>query len=461
MERTNTVNIGDTVDGSRVGGFQVGIFALCAACLILDGFDVQIMGVVNPEIRGEFGLDAAQLGYATTAGLIGILVGALLFSMLGDRFGRRPVLIIATLYFSVVTLATGFVGSLWTLVALRFLGGIGLGGIMPNLVALVGEYSPKRSRAFITMLVQNGFNIGAMLVGFTALYVIPEYGWRMMFYIGGVVPIVIGITMLVYLPESLQFLALRNARDGRLAKWLKRVDPSVVITPETKLVAREKPAPGVPVTQLFKSGRAVGTSLLWSANFMNLLLLYFLAQWLPLVFRDAGMSQTNAIWVATTLQGGGVIGTMVLGWLISKFGYVRTLATSFGIGCIAVAVMGQSASLAVLFTIVFVAGFCVVGGQGGLNSLAANFYPTQVRSTGIGSALGIGRLGAIVGQPIAAGLLGRGLTPAALLFVAALPGVVTSVSLYALRKRVRSQGGNAAEPEAEPGAATATASLGH
>lgn len=459
MERTDTVNIADTVDNSRVGGFQVGIFALCAACLIMDGFDVQIMGVVAPEIIGELALTPVQMGYATMAGLIGILVGAFLFSIFGDRYGRRPVLIIATLYFSAVTLATGFIHSLWPFVALRFLGGIGLGGIMPNLVALVGEYSPKRSRAFITMLVQNGFNIGAMLVGFSALYVIPEFGWRTMFYVGGIIPVVIGLGMLVFLPESLQFLALRNTRDVRLAKWLKRVDPAVVITPETKLVAREQAAPGVPVAQLFHSGRAVGTSLLWSANFMNLLLLYFLAQWLPLVFRNAGMSQANAIWVATTLQGGGVVGTLVLGWLISKFGYVRTLATSFGFGCIAVALMGQSASLAVLFAIVFVAGFCVVGGQGGLNSLAANFYPTHVRSTGIGSALGVGRLGAIVGQPIAAGLVGRGLMPAALLLVAALPGVVTSMSLFALRKRVRSQGSNAAEPE--PLATPEPAPLGH
>jgi AAHS family 4-hydroxybenzoate transporter-like MFS transporter len=178
---------------------------------------------------------------------------------------------------------------------------------------------------------------------------------------------------------------------------------------------------------------------------MNLLLLYFLAQWLPIVFRNAGMSQANAIWVATTLQGGGVVGTLILGWLISKYGYVRTLSAAFGLGCIAVALMGQSASLAVLFSVVFVAGFCVVGGQGGLNSLAANFYPTHVRSTGIGSALGIGRFGAIVGQPIAAGLLGRGLTPAALLLVAALPGAITSASVFALRRRVRSQGSSTAE----------------
>lgn len=447
MERPGAINIADTVDNSRVGGFQIGIFVLCAACLIMDGFDVQLMGVVAPEIRDEFGLSPVQLGYAATAGLVGILVGAFLFSILGDRVGRRPVLIIATLYFSVITLATGFIGSLAPLVVLRFLGGIGLGGIMPNLVALVGEYSPTRSRAFITMVVQNGFNIGAMLVGLSSLYLIPEFGWRAVFYVGGAIPLVIGVMMLVALPESLQFLALQGSKDGRLGKWLKRVDPSLTITPQTTFIARERPTGGASVGQLFQEGRATGTSLLWTVNFMNLVILYFLSQWLPIVFRNAGMSQTNAIWVATTLQGGGVVGTLVLGWLISKFGYVRTLTASFGVGFIAVALIGQFSSLGILFSVVFVAGFCVVGGQGGLNSLAANFYPTSVRSTGIGSALGIGRLGAIFGQPAAAALLARGLTPASLLLVASLPAAVTSLSVFALRNQVKSQGGQA---ETEP-----------
>jgi AAHS family 4-hydroxybenzoate transporter-like MFS transporter len=447
MERPGTINIADTVDNSRVGGFQIGIFALCAACLIMDGFDVQVIGVVAPEVRGEFGLSPGQMGAITTAGLVGILAGAFLFSMLGDRIGRRPVLIAATLYFSALTLATGFVTSLEQFVALRFLGGIGLGGIMPNLVALVGEYSPKRSRVFITMLIQNGFNIGAMLVGFAGLYLIPNFGWRSVFYVGGAVPLVIGLFMYVSLPESLQFLALQRKRDGRLGKWLMRVDPTVTVTPATEFIVREKPSRGVSVAQLFKSGRASGTSILWTINFMNLVILYFLSQWLPIVFRDAGMSQANAIWVATTLQGGGVVGTLALGWLISKFGYIRVLTTSFGIGCVAVALIGQPLALAILFPVVFIAGFCVVGGQGGLNSLAAAFYPTDMRSTGIGSALGVGRLGAILGQPVAAAMLARGWLPPALLLAAAVPAAITSAAVFAMRSRVTDKGDQVSKRE--------------
>jgi MFS transporter, AAHS family, 4-hydroxybenzoate transporter len=445
MERAGTINIAETVDNSRVGGFQIGIFALCAACLIMDGFDVQIIGVVAPEVVGEFMLSRGQMGWITTAGLVGILIGAFFFSTLGDRIGRRPVLVTATLYFAALTLATGFTTSFTQFVLLRFFGGIGLGGIMSNVVALVGEYSPRRSRVFISMLIQNGFNIGAMLVGFTALFLIDGYGWRWVFYVGGVIPLVIGTFMLFLLPESLQFLALKRKGDIRLGKWLKRVDPSVQITPATQFVVPERPAHRASVGELFRGDRATGTTLLWTMNFMNLVVLYFLSQWLPIVFRDAGMSQANAIWVATTLQGGGVVGTLLLGWLISKYGYIRVLTTSFSIGCVAVALIGQPLALTLLFPVVFIAGYCIIGSQAGLNSLAAAFYPTDVRSTGIGSALGVGRLGAIGGQPVAASLLARGWTPSALLLLTAVPAAITAASVFAMRRQVKAQGAPLAE----------------
>ena len=448
MDRPATINIADAVDNSRINGFHIGIFTLCAACLIMDGFDVQAIGYVAPEIIRELGLSATQLGAITSAGLVGILAGAFLFSILGDRFGRRPVLIAATFCFAGLTLATGFAATVPQLVILRFVAGIGLGGIMPNLVALVGEYSPRRSRVFIVMVIQNGFNIGAMLGGFVALWLVPEFGWRSVFFFGGIVPLVIGALMLLFLPESLQFLALRRKHSGDLVKWLKRLDPSIPATPTTEYVVPEKPASGVPVAQLFREGRATGTSLLWVINFMNLVVLYFLAQWLPTVFRNAGMSQTNAIWVGTTLQAGGVVGTLLLGWVISRFGYVRVLRVSFGIGCMAVALIGQPFSLPVLFGVVFVAGLCIVGGQGALNALAASFYPTDLRSTGIGSALGIGRLGAIFGQPIAGALVGRGWLPPALFLATAVPALITTGAMIALRRYVKPQGGQSEAPAA-------------
>jgi AAHS family 4-hydroxybenzoate transporter-like MFS transporter len=455
MNSQDRINVAEVVDNGRIGGFQIGLFLLCAACLILDGFDVQAVGYVNRNIRNEFMLDNTQFSWVSMSGLVGILVGALLFGGLGDRMGRRPVLIISTVCFSLLTLLTGFAASLPQLVVFRFLAGIGLGGIIPNAVALVGEYSPRRWRVFIVMLVQNGFNLGAAVGGFVALWLVPEYGWRSVFYVGGAVPLVIALVMIVKLPESLQFLALRATAGGAdggkhasaIRLWLTRLAPTMRLTPSTEYVAGERPRAGVPVGRLFEEGRAVGTSLLWVINFMNIMNIYFLGQWAPAVFFDAGFSERNAIWVGTTVQLGGTVGTLLLAWLISVHGYVRVLTVAFAVGAVALVLMGQSLSLTLLFAVTFVVGFCIVGSQGALNALAAAFYPTDLRSTGIGYCLGVGRTGGITGQPIVGLMRDSGWGGRQVFLAAAVPALIAASGVVALRRRIRAQGQNAAAPE--------------
>jgi AAHS family 4-hydroxybenzoate transporter-like MFS transporter len=439
MNRPDTVNIPDVIDNSRIGSLQITLFALCAACLILDGFDVQATGYVAADMSRDLALSGTEFSYVASAGLVGILVGALFFGGLGDKYGRRPVLIAATLAFSILTLLTGFAQSLEQLIVIRVLAGIGLGGIMPNVVALVGEYSPMRSRAFLMMFISNGFNVGAVLGGFVSRVLIPDYGWRAVFYFGGIVPIFIAAFMYWGLPESLQFLALKGGRESAIRKWLSRIDPSLRLTPSTQYQVPEKPSAGVPVGRLFAEGRAKGTTLLWVINFMNLVVLYFLAQWLPRVFTAIGFSQTDAIWIGTTLQIGGAIGTLFLGWMIGRHGYIRVLTSSFALGVIAVAAIGQEMSIGVLFVVVFIAGFCIVGGQAGLNALAATFYPTDLRSTGVGYALGIGRVGGIVAQPVAGGLVDRGWVARQLLLAAAIPAAVTVVGLVGMGRQLKAR----------------------
>ena len=439
MDRPATVNVADVIDNSRIGGFQIGLFLLCAACLILDGFDVQATGYVAAALTKDLGLTGSEFSWIASAGLVGVLFGALLFGWLGDRWGRRPVLIFATLVFSLLTLLTGAAQSLAQLVALRVLAGIGLGGIMPNVVALVGEYSPARSRAFLIMFISNGFNVGAVVGGFAARVLVPDYGWRAVFYFGGVVPIGIAALMYVGLPESLQFLALKRDGEAMLRKWLAKVDPSISASTTTRFVTSERRQDGAPMRRLFEDGRGAGTILLWLINFMNLVNLYFLSQWLPRIFFEIGFSQANAIWIGTTLQIGGAIGTLVLGGLILRLGYIRVLVASFAVGVIAVAAIGQPLSIEVLFVVVFIAGFTIVGGQAGLNALAASFYPTDLRSTGVGYALGIGRIGGIVAQPIAGGLVDQGWVARQLLLAASLPAAVTVAGLVGMGRQVKAR----------------------
>ena len=431
---SNSVDISEVLDRNKIGGFQVGIFILCGLCLIMDGFDVQALGYLNPAIMKDWHVLPAQMGPVLSAALFGILVGSLFFSMLADKIGRRPVLILTTLAFSAITLMTARAGSISELRTLRFLAGVGLGGIMPNSVALVGEYSPKRLRVLMMIVVTNGFNVGAVVAGLVSAWMIPLYGWRSVFYVGGVIPLVIGLLMLAALPESMQFLALKDRASAKVGKWIKRLDPSVTVNSGTQFIVREHKSGGVPILKLFSEGRAVGTALLWVINFMNLLNLYFLASWLPTVVNAAYGSVRNAALVGTTLQVGGVLGTFLFSWLVERIGFIPVLGTAFTIACIAIAVIGQPAlSLALLFVVVFVAGFCVVGGQGAVNALAATYYPTNLRSTGVGSGLGVGRIGGIAGPSIAGALIGIGWMPRELFYAAAIPALVSAITMFSLR----------------------------
>src|SRR5579864_2695138 len=457
MQGPTQVNVAQLVVRSRVGAFQWGIFTLCSLCLIMDGFDVQAMGYVAPAIIREWQIPNYVLGPVFSAALLGVLIGSLLLSMLADKIGRRPVLIGATLYFSALTFLTAHASftpevlvisitaiyinghpltvtiPLPELLGIRFLAGIGLGGIMPNAMALAGEYTPTRMRFSVMMLVANGFNIGAAIGGFIAAALIPAFGWRSVFYFGGLVPLALAIPMYFMLPESLQFLVLRGKHLDRVGGWLKRIGAPVPPA-GAQFVVHEENRKGVPMVHLFREGRALGTVLLWIINFMNLLNLYFLSSWLPTVVRDAGYSTRIAVLVGTTVQVGAVIGTFVNGWLIDRMGFRKVLTAGFGIACVSIATIGQpSLPLLMLFVVVFIAGWCVPGGQGGVNALAATYYPTYLRSTGIGSGLGIGRIGAIVGPLVASELMRRHWAARELFLAAAIPALISAVVMYSLR----------------------------
>jgi MFS transporter, AAHS family, 4-hydroxybenzoate transporter len=427
------VNIATLVDNSRLGLFQWTTFILCGLCLIMDGFDVQAMGYVAPAVIKEFKIPGAEMGLVFSAALTGVLLGSFLFSMLSDRIGRRPVLIAAALYFAVLTLWTATASSAKELLAIRFIAGFGLGGIMPNAMALAGEYSPARIRVTVMMLVSNFFTVGAAIGGFIAAGLIPRYGWRSVFIFGGIVPLVVSLLMIFLLPESLQFLVLRGKSKEKVLKWLKRINAPVPAG-NVEFVTTEENRKGVPVVNLFREGRGLGTVMLWIINFMNLLNLYFLGSWLPKVVQDAGYPIAIAVLVGTAVQVGGSVGTIPNGWLIDRYGFRKVLTIVFGVATISIALIGQpSLPLSMLFLSSFIAGWCVPGGQPGVNSLAAVYYPTYLRSTGIGASLGFGRIGAIVGPVAAGALLGNGWAHRELFLAAAVPALISAVATYSLR----------------------------
>ncbi|HEX5048952.1 MAG TPA: MFS transporter [Gammaproteobacteria bacterium] len=433
MTAQNEINISDVVDSGKLNAFLIAVFFLFGLFLIMDGFDVQAMGYVAPAVITEWKITNPQLLPAINAGLVGLFVGSMIFGMVGDRIGRRRVLLIATAAFGVCTLLCSLATSVWQLAGIRFLAGLGLGAILPNATALVGEFSPKRIRVASMMIVTNGFTVGAMLGGFLASWLIPRSGWQAVFIVGGIVPLALLLPMYLWLPESLQFLALRRNDHREIAKWLTRINPAAVIDASTRFVVREERSVGVPVLRLFGDGRAAGTALIWIANFLNILNAYFVASWLPTVVRDAGYSISTGTLVGASVQTGGTIGTIVIALLFRRIGFIPVLTACFALEAVSLALIGEpSLSLPLLFLVAFTAGWGIFAGQPTLNALSATYYPTDLRSTGIGAALGVGRLGSIVGPTVGAVLMAQQWSREDLFHAAAVPAVVATLSVLAM-----------------------------
>lgn len=421
------VDVGEVIERTGLGRFQLRTFSVVAACLVMDGFDLQAMGYAAPALVQDWGIPPAALGGVFSAGLLGLFLGAILFGALADRIGRRPVLLLATAWFAACTLLTARAGSLPELLAVRALAGLGIGGVMPNATALVGEYSPRRRKIATMMIVTNAFLVGGILGGALSAWIVPRWGWRSVFYAGGLLPLAALAAMLPWLPESLQLLTLRGRSARSVARWLRQVDPAAPCGPGVRYTASEERREGFPVLQLFREGRALGTALLWATNFMNVLGAYFVSSWLPTLLRGAGHSTRVAVLVGTTMQLGGAVGTVVIGLVQRKVGLVRLLAGGFATAAASLAVMGSPAlPLPGLVAAVALVGVGLLAGPPMLNALAATWYPTDLRSTGVGAGLGVGRFGAILGPLVASELVARQWSAEGLFRVAAVPALLAT-----------------------------------
>ncbi|HXE27946.1 MAG TPA: MFS transporter [Stellaceae bacterium] len=433
MATIERVEIAELINRQRIGGYQIGIVVVCALMLMVDGFDTQMIGFAGPAITTAFQVDKSALGPLLAAGIAGLMVGALVIGIAADRLGRKFMVLACLVIFGVFTLAAAFVSSLGALTALRFLAGIGLGGIIPNGVALVSEYSPRRHHATLVTLLNAGFSIGAALAGLGARLLLPNYGWQSLFIVGGLLPLVLLPVGWFLLPESARLLALRGDKSEQVRRIMRRVSPQTALTANATFVSSEENTAGSKVKHLFTNGRTPITSLLWLSFFANLLVLYFLAGWMPTAMVSRGLPTQTAVTATALIYLGGVIGSLLLGWLMDRFGSHTVLATCSVLAAILLGVIaGAGTNAPVIMIAAAITGFCVVGGQNGLNAYAGVLYPTFVRSTGVGWALGIGRIGGVLGPLLVGGLFALNWTVSSIFVIAIIPPIIGAVALLML-----------------------------
>ena len=424
-----TIEINPVIDNARFTRFHWMVVALCALLLIFDGYDLFIYGVVLPVLMAEWGLTPVQAGALGSYALFGMMFGAFIFGPLADRIGRKKGIAICFVLFSLATFLNGFAKTPTEFGIFRFIAGLGCGGLMPNAVALMNEYAPKRARSTLVALMFSGYSLGGMLSAGLGIYVLPRFGWQAMFF-AAAVPLLLLPLILWKLPESVGFL-VRQGKDKEARDMLARVNPDVKIGADVQLVATDAKGAGVPMLDLVKDGRAAGTIMIWLAFFCCLLMVYALGSWLPKLMAGAGYSLGSSLSFLLALNFGGMAGAIAGGWLGDRFSLPKVVLAFFAVGTVAIALLGFNSPMPVLYLLIFIAGATTIGTQILLYANTAQFYPLAMRSTGLGWASGVGRTGAIVGPLLGGSLLAAAL-PLKLNFLAfAVPGLVAALAMVA------------------------------
>ncbi|MGY3452739.1 MFS transporter [Bradyrhizobium sp. USDA 4353] len=430
---SQAINLTRYVDERPLSGFQIRVICLCALVVGLDGFDAQALGFVAPALSKDLHLAPGALGPVFGASLFGVMVGSLVFGALADYLGRKWLVVAGVLVFALGSLATSQATSVSDLVMLRFVTGIGLGGVLPNTIALTGEYAPQRRRTLLIMLMFMTVSLGSAIGGAVAAKLITAYGWQVIFIIGGVLPLILCPILILWLPESLSLLALNADKSDRVRTLLMRIDPSAQLPADAQFTIVEEKGKGFLLPQLFTNRRLIPTLLLWVMFFMNMMDIYFLNSWLPTLTHGVGLDVQAAIAVGVAFQLGGMLGTIGLGVLIERFGFDRVLFVTYVAGFLSIITIGiAGASLPILVPAVFIAGVAVIGGQIGCNAYAAKIYPTYIRGTGIGWALGIGRFGSILGVTIGGMMLAAKWDVASLFQASAVPQLFSALVILGL-----------------------------
>jgi AAHS family 4-hydroxybenzoate transporter-like MFS transporter len=430
MRIEGRIDVQEFLNAHRFSSFQWLIFALCFFIVLLDGFDTAAIGYIAPSLISEWGLPKPALAPVLSAALFGLAGGALCAGPLSDRFGRKPILITSVLLFGIACLGSSQSSDLTSLTVFRFITGLGLGAAMPNAVTLMSEFCPDGKRATLTNAMFCGFPLGAAFGGFLAAWMIPLWGWRSVLMLGGIAPLVLTALMMLVLPESIRYMVAKQQRLEKIRSVLMRIsseasDATSFVKTEQAVATEDQSGAALVISRPY----AVGTVMLWTAYFMGLVIFYALINWMPVLFKDAGMDPRTATLIAALFPLGGV-GAVLFGWLMDRYNANWVIAIGYALTALSVFAIGQAVgSFGLLVVVVFAAGTLMNTAQSSMPALAAAFYPTQGRATGIAWMLGIGRFGGIAGSYLVAELTGLQLSFAGIFSIVAIAGLIAALAL--------------------------------
>jgi AAHS family 4-hydroxybenzoate transporter-like MFS transporter len=418
------------LENQRIGGLQLRVAALCLLVQTCDGYDLNSVAWAVPPLIREWHLPPSSFTLAFLWSSIGILTGALSAGPIGDRFGRRPLLLVSLTIFGIASLLSAMAGSLGALSLLRFFTGVGIGGGFSGAAALTGDYAPHRLRATMIMITFTGAPLGGFLGGQIVAILLEHFDWPMIFVLGGAFPLVLVPLLALWLPESPRFLVAKENLSPRHAALLRRLDIAPAQSGAVDI------ARGNPVRMLFGRGYALQTVLLWLVYFCSLLNLFLFAYWMPTVLTLIGFTPSQAAFASSFRDFGALFAVLYLGLAIDRIGPERTLALHYAAGAVFIAVIAVVAlPYAMLLLMTFLAGATIIGSQTGANGTCGKLYPARMRTSGLGWALGIGRLGGIAAPLLGGYLLALGLAPTHIFLSACLFALIAAgaVALLAFR----------------------------
>ena len=397
------IDVHKLADESRFNRFHALVLFWGVLILVLDGYDLAVVGAAMPAIMKDMGVDATQAGFMASSALFGMMFGAIFLGTLADRIGRPLMISVCVALFSVFTAAAGLTHDPVSFSVTRFLAGLGIGGVLPIVTAQMAEFAPVKLRARLVTLVFAGYSVGGILVALTGKQLIEGYGWQSVFY-AAILPVLLIPFIMKTMPESMPFL-IKKKRDAELRRIVGKLVPGYTLQDhEQFVVPAEDRAEGAPVAKLFHDGRGFSTVMIWIAFFMGLFMVYSLSSWLTKLMAMAGYSLGSALTFVIVFNVGAIVGAVAGGWLGDKLNIKWVLVSFYAVGALALTLMGYTKSTELLFLVVFVVGASTLGTQLLAYAYAGEFYPTAIRSTGVGFASGIGRTGAIL-APIVIGVL--------------------------------------------------------